>query len=192
MIKHRVLHCTAWGRQGKDLVWEPNTVCTYRGVRTSTPQLQEMLLLFNSLFVTSPGQSRLLGPTVSYGHYIQVLSKWIRPSGETNILAMWGSSLPVIRLLKPIIISRDCWNYLGIPCPQATDPKLWADLCCSCRQSTNSSSKADSTWVISERAKEQNYRLSGKGWKMRTLEGKKPKWIMLNSNYFLGSKFKCL
>lgn len=47
--------------------------------------------------------------------------------------------------------------------PGQMDPKFSVDLHYSCHWRSKSTSKADDTWVILERAKEQNYRLSGRG-----------------------------
>jgi hypothetical protein len=146
-------------------------------------KLQELLLSFNGMFLCHPASMFAL-PRINYGHFRQKLSRGSLPSGETNFLPMRGSILPVIRLLELIPVWGDCWNYLGIPCPQADRPTAfrWPSLLVT--QSSNSPLKADSSWVISERAKEWNYRLSGKDWKIRSLEGKNKmnhveEWLLL-------------
>lgn len=115
--------------------------------------------------------------TVSHSHtetYIQKQqmnsSQWRNKLSHCNGVVV----LPVIGLLKPIIIwGGGHWNYLGIPYPRAERPEVVADLHCFCHSSRKSPLKADSPWAIVERAKAENYRLSGKRWKIRPRERKK-------------------
>lgn len=173
MIKHRSLHCVPQRKASERWGMRIKRGEHFNGNNGNHPTNTTAHAAFTGLFMGLQSQSCLLCPTVSY-HYIQKQqmnsSQWRNKLPHCNGVVV----LPVIRLLKPIIIwGGGHWNRLGIPYPQANRPEVVADLHCFCHSSRKSRLKADSPWAIVERAKAENYRLSGKSWKIRPRERKK-------------------
>lgn len=156
-------------KAGKGKIWQGNQTVRLSGVVLHPFKFQETWLLCAGLFVCHVSghvcSSRPLAVAATHRTQHILCSKGkasllcgvvLFLSSVTKAPHYWGGGAEVI---EESSVLRQTDLRLCLSWPWLLPP-----------QGSNSSPKADSAQVISERAKEQNYRLSGKGWRIRPLE----------------------